>query len=274
MNSTAPSARPIRPGHQDGHRAKAVRLRTASVLAVVLLSGAGHRAPLSGQEPATPPPARVDVVGVVGDMFTAAPVVGAFVHKDGVVVGITDDQGIFRMFLLPGRHRLQVRRLGYQEKSITFELGSLEMVQLTIPLDPEPLQLPEVSVEVGRTRLIFGPKREFYRRVREGTGSYITRTEIEQRAPRAVSDLLRMVPGLEILQEGVNPARVRTMARRGSCQEPLYFVDGLLAEVYSPDLLATPAQIEGIEIYTRPLGIPEEFNKQGSVCGVIAIWTR
>ncbi|MDA1009845.1 MAG: hypothetical protein O2888_00035 [Chloroflexi bacterium] len=273
MESKARPARPIQPGRLAAHRAEVVRV-AVSALAATLLSGTAHAAALAGQEPPPPPPARVDVVGVVGDLATGGPVVGAFVHKDGAVVGITDDQGVFRMLLLPGHHRLEVRRLGYRTKSIGFELGAMELAQLTIPLDPEPLQLPEISVEVDRTRLIFGPKREFYRRAREGTGSYITRTEIERLAPRAVSDLLRRVPGLEILQEGVNPARVRTLARRGSCQEPLYFVDGLLADIYSPDLLATPDQIEGLEIYTRPLGIPEEFNKQGSVCGVIAIWTR
>lgn len=226
---------------------------------------------LIAQEPAVQ---AVAVFAVVGDRSTGAPIVGAFVRINGELVRVTDDVGRFRVYMDPGYHRIDVRRIGYAGQTLGFHLEAKEAVQLSVALDPIVYQMPEIVVRGGSTRMVFGSLRSFYRRVGEGTGHYILRDEIVRRSPRAVSDLLRHVPGLEVNQVGIEAAQVRVFPRRGLCEEPLIFLDGIAVAASSPDVVADPEQIEGVEIYTRPLNIPPEFSKQGSNCGVIAIWTR
>jgi hypothetical protein len=241
---------------------------------------------LGAQERPTSPPASPDstvlelpsegvaVLGIVGDFITGEPVVGAFVRVDGEVKGVTDEEGRFEMVLPPGFHELDVRRSGYRARLAGFSLDDTPLVRLNVALDPIAYALPEVLVQGERTRLVFGSHRGFYRRMREANGHFITRDQIEARAPRAVSDVLRLVPGLEVNQTGVNPAQVRVFHPRGLCGEPIVFLDGVEVDVESPDMLLPPEHIEGIEVYTRPLTIPMEFSKRGSFCGVIAIWSR
>lgn len=219
---------------------------------------------------------RQDVVllGLVGDFVSGEPVIGAFVRISGTLVAITDHEGRFNLSLRPGHHRIEVQRIGYEPRTISLLLDDRPLLRLSFAMDPVPIALPEVVVEVGRTRMVFGPRREFYQRLREGSGSYITREDIELRSPRALSDMLRLIPGLEVSQGGVDAAVIRTTARRGSCSSPLSFVDGLQVDTAILDLVVPPAQIEGVEVYTRPLSVPEEFSRSGAACGVILVWTR
>jgi hypothetical protein len=220
------------------------------------------------------PAEGVAVLGLVGDFITGEPVVGAFVRVDGEVKAVTDQDGRFEVVLSPGFRQLDVRRSGYRARVAGFALDDTPLVRMNVALDPIAYALPEVVVQGERTRLVFGTHRGFYQRMREANGHFITRDQIEQRAPRAVSDLLRLIPGLEVVQSGVNPAQVRVSHARGLCGEPVIFLDGVEVDVGSPDLLMPPEHIEGIEVYTRPITVPLEFSKQGSFCGVIAIWSR
>jgi hypothetical protein len=220
------------------------------------------------------PAEGVAVLGIVGDFITGGPVVGAFVRVDGEVKAVTDQDGRFELILSPGFHQLDVRRSGYRARVAGFALDDTPLVRMNVALDPITYALPEVVVQGERTRLVFGTHRGFYRRMRESNGHFITRDQIEARAPRAISDMLRLVPGLEVNQVGVNPAQVRVFHARGLCGEPIIFLDGIEVDVGSPDLLMAPEHVEGIEVYTRPITVPLEFSKQGSFCGVIAVWSR
>lgn len=253
------------------------RLAVRGWLAFVVLT-LSARIPVTAQDTASvavPAEPRTTVLTVVGDLTTGDPVVGAFVRIDGELAGITDETGRFQVQLEPGLHRMDVRRIGYEGRTLEFQLEAKPLVQLAVALDAIPYELPEIVVTGQRTRLVFGPLREFYRRMNEGMGGhYITRDEIERRVPRAVSDLLRSVPGVEVNQVGIDPAQVRMFASRGSCSEPLLFLNGIAVDAPSPDVLIDPAQVEALEVYTRPLNVPPEFASQGSTCGVIAIWSR
>ena len=62
------------------------------------------------------------------------------------------------------------------------------------------------------------------------------------------------------------------------CGSPLIFFDGQFlggGERYANlDDLVDPDRVEGIEIYNGAATIPDEFDRPGSACGVVAGWTR
>lgn len=221
---------------------------------------------------------RVRVLGTVGDFQTGDPVVGAFVKINGNVGGITDDSGRFRAELPAGTHDIDIRRLGYQPRTFKITLAAnVAVAELRVALSQVPVDLPEVVVTPERTRLVFGDQRGFYRRQRLGLGHFLTRAEIEPRLPRALSDVLRPLPGVEVYQAGIADARIRMKERLASCRDaegPLIVLDGIEVQTSSLDAMVPIQFVDAIEVYTSPVQIPAELNRPGSECGVIVIWTR
>jgi TonB-dependent Receptor Plug Domain len=142
--------------------------------------------------------------------------------------------------------------------------------------------------------------RAFYDRARRGTGRFVTREDIERLNPFKLSDVLRGIPGVQVIPDG-RGEQVRMAGSRGplvgQSREPevpgiggvrpvngegvdcpvLYFVDGtphtLSAREYISELVA-PSSVEGIEIYPRASEVPVQYQQRGHECGVILIWTR
>ena len=104
--------------------------------------------------------------------------------------------------------------------------------------------------------------------------------------------MVRRVPGTVIFSEdnvnvdltnpgagiiGPTPVSIvfsRTgFARAGQPCTPLIFVNDLLINTTDFDFLLPANQIAGMEVYTSPASIPVEYNKRGSSCGVIVVWT-
>jgi outer membrane receptor for ferrienterochelin and colicin len=119
-----------------------------------------------------------------------------------------------------------------------------------------------------RTGLLSG----FQQRAQRHTfGRFITRDEIDKQHPIFVSDLLRTIPGLEVVPRlGGNDVRSITGCR------PAVYLDGIRYPLMGEtiDQIVSPYELEGIEVYTHPSEVPVEFQGPGSDCGVIALWTR
>jgi hypothetical protein len=108
---------------------------------------------------------------------------------------------------------------------------------------------------------------------RGGFGYFITRDKIEQQRPFRVTDLLRTVPGLQVLPSG---RAFGDIVRTTEGCSPAVYLDGsrfpLMGE--SIDNLVDPMALEGIEVYPRAVEVPAEFQGPFANCGVIALWTR
>ena len=127
----------------------------------------------------------------------------------------------------------------------------------------------------------------FKRRVENGLGVYITKDAVEARNPTFVTDLLREVPGVQVIGQGTGIRPVVRMGRASSreCATQI-FVDGFLinrraASVanappmdFRIDDMVLPSSVEGIEIYRGLSTVPPEFLNPDAECGVVAIWTR
>lgn len=256
--------------------------------------------------------AQGGVTGVVRDAVSSAPITGAVVvilSAEGVELQArttaADGRYVFSP-ITPGRYHLRAAHLGFRpavRPDVSVRAG--QVARLDLALEPNPVPVAEVRVtgtQRSRAPLLAG----YYQRLDRGLGRFVTRDDIEKRRPGRVTDLLRELPGLRVAcGSGVAEVSIdRVLDRR--CRVQL-FLNGVLmnrptqaqeAEVsglgvgggelsageraaseitgadIDVDALATPSEVEGIEVYSGISSTPMEFLGRNARCGTIAIWTR
>jgi hypothetical protein len=165
---------------------------------------------------------------------------------------------------------LDVEMLGYanREESVTAIAG--RTLELTVALSTQPIELDPISVVVRSDWLEMNG---FYERREEGLqGTFVDRTEIENRSAATFRDLFTSVPSIRV--DFIDPGRTRIALRRnpgagtGEGCAPQVYVDGQRI-VRQLDAIE-PAIVEGIEVYAGALAPPG----YGNSCGAILIWTR
>ena len=227
------------------------------------------------------------VSGTVVDSQTGEPVAGVGVSVNGALATTVGERGFTtgRIEFRPGLNMVEFRRIGYEPYALAlWAVRSHTDFDLEVTLDPTAVQMPTVVVEANQTTYVFGTLREFYQRRQWGSGHYFTQQDIEEQKPTVVSDMLRMTPGL-VVRPGISGGNIiRPVGFRGlsaPCKSLNFFIDGHYVQTGNDedtgeeiDLLVHPDNIAAIEAYPRPGQIPVRFKMRGSVCGVIAIWTR
>jgi hypothetical protein len=183
---------------------------------------------------------------------------------------VTDAEGAFALSIPgPGAYRLGAERIGYRTAATPLiELEEADSLEVEFRLSVDAVLLQPLDVVVHNRRPP-GPLGGFYERMeRGGFGTFISRDEIEERKPLRTSDLLQTVPGVQLVRTRWG----ETVAlMRGRCA-PQVYMDGMRLGVSSVDLVH-PMDLEGIEVYRGPAGVPGEFSHR-SGCGAIALWTR
>jgi len=216
----------------------------------------------------------VSVSGVVLDRQTEEAVADASVEMRLVgsptrlAVALTDRAGAFSMKPVPaGDYVVRVVRLGYKEIQDTIALAEGPPAQLTAYLTPEAVDLPPMVVTVDQRT---PPKMiGFERRRGQAIGTFLTRADIEKRHATRVTDLFRSIPGIRVVPTGLTGDGILTM--RGGCR-PALVIDGTPAfGGLSLDMVMTPQDVEGIEVYGLA-GTPIEYSR--SQCGTVMVWTR
>ena len=195
---------------------------------------------------------------------------------------VTDSAGNFALPNVPsGAFRLRATRLGYARTLTPYwRIQSSEVLTVNVRMDPQAMSHTPLEITAkyrNRPPVIA----DFLERARrQNGGTFITRDEIERRQPFRITDLLAGVPGVEVATvPGVGREnRVVRMARTPGRVCPVQvFVDGVFASRIgeSPvDDLASPTELEGIEVYRGTSTTPPEFLTADARCGVIALWTR
>lgn len=235
--------------------------------------------------------------GTVVDSLSGQPVEGAQVTAlavaevpAGLTVTNRDGQFAFRVDEA-GNYRLRVRRLGYSPR-ITQPIAvdsSIEvsvrlwLTPVAVPLDTVNVVAEEVPVE---TRLGYLVDAGFYRRQRFGWGYYLTRDEIERNHPTILGDVLRDLPGVRVscanaLNCTVTMRAARTMFMGKVCS-PSMVLDGVLlspggsqgSSDVGVDSPLKPFNLEAIEVYPGPEGVPVQWGGYLSPCGAIIAWSR
>jgi hypothetical protein len=128
------------------------------------------------------------------------------------------------------------------------------------------------------------------RRLNRAGTFFVTRAEIEKRAPVDAWQMLQHSPGIKIRQGGDNGGGMYAVTARAQQTNlnsrlpdtPCYLrvlVDGVLLPDEMPDLnrvMPKPSEIHGIEVWAGPSSIPPQYGGSGSGkwCGMIAVWTK
>lgn len=276
----------------DGRMAhEATRRRTRRVVArafalpLLLLAILGAQ-PLAAQRNAV----QGTIRGRVIDESTSRPIPDVYIEFiDGRTrtqqSAVSDDEGNFILSGVPaGYFRLRAERIGYR-RTVTpyWRIDAGEILTVTLRMHTDAVLLAPLEI-TARTRSRSPVLSNFYRRSERRLGGYfITRDEIERSNAGLVTDLLRMVPGVQIEGGSGQHDRIITMVRAipvtsfaNGCPVQVY-LDGILTTRTGPvslDELATPNVLEGIEVFRGLATVPAEFLSPEARCGVIALWTK
>ncbi|HLQ59152.1 MAG TPA: carboxypeptidase regulatory-like domain-containing protein [Gemmatimonadales bacterium] len=231
---------------------------------------------------------------MVLDSASRKPVVGARVvvldsAGKGLSAAATGSDGRFS-FHLPsaGDYRLRISRIGYPSR-ITEPIGVSAVVSasVVVRLTSTPISLDTLIVVAAAVekRPQFLVDAGFYRRQRVGFGHFLTRDEIDKRDPLILSDLLQGMSGVRVACTGARRCTVtmraaNTMFFRGKCN-PSVVLDGVVLQPGGTgggglplDDLVDPFNIEALEVYPGPEGVPVQYSGYLSPCGAILVWSR
>lgn len=269
---------------------------------------------------ATARPAESQVLrGRLLDLSTDEPIEGGVVTlMDSVGVRlrsfVTDADGWYELHAPgPGLYLVEARRIGYRAwVDGPVELSADEVWDSIFHLQVIPVLLDPVEV-VAQTavREAYLQRMGFYERQRVDYGHFITRAEIERRAPDRMTDLLLTVPGARSAPStsGLNRSSISfggSIQQRGGPCHPRVYVDGLVVirgdarphglDVHGQPELASeagpsdptmrqeialddvvmPEDVQAVEVYRRGSEVPVRFGgmSTNTQCGVIVVWTR
>lgn len=228
--------------------------------------------------------------GRVLDVESGEPVMLAYVglmaaEGEMVVAALATPEGVFEVTAPDGgSYFLYVSRTGYDTLvDGLFDIGDDGVMDVQIGLRPKPIEIDPLTVEaeVSRSPLeIEG----FYDRALMGRGIFLVREDIERRAGQRVTDVFRGVPRLVIDESRplTGPSAMQypslQILRNGELCSPTFYLDRHMialggATPVRPDDFVTAAELEAIEVYTRPSEVPVGFAELTD-CGVVVMWTR
>jgi hypothetical protein len=236
-----------------------------------------------------------ELAGVVLDSVSLEPIDGArlvLLDSTGtaLAVTVTSTDGKFA-FHLPriGEYRLLVSRIGYPPITTRrFIVDSTFTARVSVSLPSTPLTLDTITVIASgvEKRLQYLADAGFYRRRKVGFGHYLTRADIDKRDALIMSDLLHDMPGVRVTCTGprncsITMRAANTMFLRGKC-EPSVVLDGVVLRAggvgsrgdLSLDDLINPFNVEALEVYPGPAGVPVQYSGYLSPCGAIIVWSR
>jgi 5-hydroxyisourate hydrolase-like protein (transthyretin family) len=255
-------------------------------------------------------PAMAQVLrGTVVDSASGKPVAGAHLLVSvagGTAVSdtATDKDGRFS-FALPGvgQYVLRVSRPGYSTRvtqPVAVEKNFIAAVELRLT----PLAVLLDTVTVVAERVVVEQQLPFlvdagYDRRSKGIGHFLTRADLDQHPPDRMTNAFQGISGVHVVCGGrtsspnacdVQAPGATTMFKRGVCKLSVV-LDGVVLRaggvlhtdrpnpedppVDAPvDQLLNPFNIEAVEIYTSPAGVPVQYIGYLSPCGAIIAWSR
>jgi hypothetical protein len=213
------------------------------------------------------------VSGVVKDE-TGAPIPNVEVTAVRTATTVrTDTTGQFILCVPAGSADVSFRRLAFEPVVLMLNVVANDTSEVDVTLTVVAQKLTGVIVlaDPVRRRIL----EAFEVRRRQGIGHFITRAQIEHRRPMLLSDMVRMIPGANLIPGENGRLALRfSRAGRGACP-PQFYIDGIMTTGFNIDDMP-PGDVEGVELYAGATGLPPEYNKMRStsICGTVIIWTR
>lgn len=184
---------------------------------------------------------------------------------------ISNDSGHFELPGLPaGIVTLGVRRLGFEEATFTATLKAGRTQRARFPLTPSVQSLAEVKVQdtVSSWLSLYEQRRSMQR-----GGTFIDRKDFARDNLRVATDILRRVPGVQIVPTRSGTAVTMTRGAGAKRCVPQLYVHQTPYSGSFDDF--TPDDIEALEVYVGIAEIPPDLITMGRpICAAIVIWTR
>lgn len=225
------------------------------------------------------------------------------------LTAMSDSSGRFRFRNVPaGAHVIVLRAIGFRSESSTVTIDFDEVVSWDAVLTRvEGITLPErVVTAPGASAAPPAKLMEFTERQKLGVGHFINRDQLAKAegGMRQTGDVISQVPGVRVRrgQNKVWIASARTTrsgkcafcaatpndvngvdfaaGARPACYMDVYVDGALVQDARHPEFglfdvnTISPEHIGGIEVYSSAAQIPAKYNRTGSNCGVVLIWTR
>lgn len=206
---------------------------------------------------------------------------------------ITDSAGEFRFRELPsGPTLVQTRHVGYLVVRDTVTLARGQEVRRDYVLNGQAALLDTIRTIADRAKYASSRLQQFEERRARGEGHFISEDVFRANDERNLTSvLLSRVPGISLVPAGRGGGAFLVSTRKtcsGSqflgCQ-PCFvtiFLDGSL--LYDASLSNGPAppdatrflnsELAGAEYYADGGSAPAQFNRTGSGCGTLLLWTR
>jgi uncharacterized protein (DUF2141 family) len=189
------------------------------------------------------------------------------------IVALTNDKGEFTMRNIPsGTKVLLARHLGFGAETVPVDLSSREEKHVTIKLPKFLAVMDPILVTARRSAAL--DKIGFNQRKKSGAGYYIGPERLQNMHPNAVSDILRMVPGLRV-SYGPQGDVVSSSRGSGSGCVQYYLDDMLYTEMTPGDInsFVSGGEVVAVEVY-QDTNTPPQYTRAGMYCTTIVLWTR
>jgi TonB-dependent receptor-like protein len=241
------------------------------------------------QEPANRK--KVVLVVNVSDHETGAAVPNVSLQVFGSPVNASSDSSGRALIVVQRRERysLAATRIGYTKSQVTVVPTTSDTVRVEVSLSPLIHELSGVRV-TGQEEA-YGARLSAFegRRARSAAGSFITRADLDQWHTARLTDALRRLPGIWIVDSLdvrlVASSRYRKPVSRGVSGKSFedlapcimrIGVDGQVKEWGFPLDDLPVADIHGVEVYQGPASLPAELGglRRDAFCGLVMIWTR
>jgi hypothetical protein len=219
--------------------------------------------------------------GVVSDT-NLVPLRGAFVTILGTRIRVgTGPNGRFRIVDVPsGHYMVIVRRAGFHPTSGAIEVLPQDTLRLAYTLEQSAASLD--AVVVTEKAAVSARMRDFEQRRKLGFGEFLDAAEIDKRNSVFPTELFRKFMSINVSpsrstslteyyalnsREGANP-------QLGACPMQIFVDDVPMPTPFNLDLLPSPRDLAGIEVYSGSGTIPGRYNGMNRGCGVVLVWTK
>ncbi|HEY4306875.1 MAG TPA: hypothetical protein VGM82_20560 [Gemmatimonadaceae bacterium] len=224
---------------------------------------------------------RARLLGVF-DAQSGAPIEGVEVGDMlSKAASTTTATGTVALSFLPeGESLVRVRKLGYVPMTIPVAISPDDTVPLTVLLKPSAQVLPTVVTNDSAPRHLSPGLQAFDERRRTNVGGYFVAEDVlRKNETKRMTSIIRTLPGVAIdcAHYGIRagqcwPVTTRMGRISGGCAMQIY-TDGIA--VVDDDLEKMRVdQFAGVEYYPGGASVPPQYNKTGSSCGTLLLWTR
>jgi hypothetical protein len=226
------------------------------------------------------------VVEAAGD----TPLAGAVVRlltADGQALAsaVTDAQGRFALSAgEAGEYRVAVAALGFAAATLgPVALAAAAPTTVLIRMAIEAVPIDALRVEVA-ARVPALERAGFYDRRRTSQGRFFERSDIEERNPRRIADMLRGIAGVRVIESGHNAdVLLRAgggMSMGGMCAPEVWLDGQLVSRGGGPGAgrhnlnEIRPTDLEAIEVYASAARVPARYGGAHAACGVVVFWSK